>query len=237
LQWAARATLKNIILQQRDEMLQSFIVTSDASLQGTHQSNRFEQVTQALKQVELHSRNLLKIWKPVLPAYLNLTCCGWLIGEILQQCVEYILAMTDIEAEESAVLYKLLLGTEGDEMGLGRRCAAMLDEELAFQSRLDALKVRHHKRSDSASSTATTGLQHGSCVLIPHYEKFKAVIQVLDMNLADILATFRNGRYHDVGLVMPTELVGLVKALFSDGTPRRKAIAEIEGFDAHKTAL
>ncbi len=59
---------------------------------------------------------------------------------------------------------------------------------------------------------------------IPSFRKFLLIVDILEMNMADIMSLFRQGRLSDFS---SNELVNLIKALFADTPLRSKNLLEI----------
>jgi len=61
-------------------------------------------------------------------------------------------------------------------------------------------------------------------MFVPYWDKFTKLIDMLELPLVEIEQNYAKGQYKDFG---KTELVGLVKALFSDSPNRKKFVAKL----------
>ncbi|KAJ3135206.1 Centromere/kinetochore protein zw10 [Physocladia obscura] len=185
--------------------IQSFnqqLVTSTNGLSMANQS-RFTQVSKMFAQVSHSINQLSSVWAPPLsPPFFHTRIIAGLISWAFDAVTVEILEMVDIGEEESHWLNGILI--QFDESCLRLVGGLKMMRELAGAS----------------------------------YSKFRKVTAMLVMNFAGIMELFRGGQFlgkneeggkEEFGLdeFSRDELVGLVRALFSDTPLRQNNISEI----------
>ncbi|KAI9216739.1 hypothetical protein BC828DRAFT_392888 [Blastocladiella britannica] len=139
--------------------------------------------------------------KPLVPAALHYYWIGCLYTTALHHILNEVLSWSDITATESEALCSML--------------------------QILMLPMSHFRSSPSSSSASLAMEDTNHCPWAPHYPAFRAVVELLNLGLREIMDRLRAGRY--APCLTAAQLQRLVVALFQDSENRRAALAEIAG--------
>ncbi|KAJ1917581.1 Centromere/kinetochore protein zw10 [Tieghemiomyces parasiticus] len=192
------------LTRQQTDLLQALKVPGgfqDASL-----PDKATAIGRAIRNAVADWERLVSAWRPALPAHLFAVATGrTLLQALLTYVVDEVLDLVDIGVDDSESLHAVLGTLEAALQRFGTVIAALRDRPkrgLATDQEVEAEALHRY---------------------VPSARKFRQVHDILQLNMAGIMARLEAGELADFNA---TELTNLVCALFAD-SPRRAANLEV----------
>eukprot|EP00117_Sycon_ciliatum_P000966 scpid31948/ scgid6827/ Centromere/kinetochore protein zw10 homolog len=234
------------LLKQQNDLL--------ASLEGAHQftnatdKKRCADIRRALRQVMHQLGQLSSVWRDVLPKTVFLRSIALLIDAVINSVVSSVVALQDISATEAIAVHtelsSLLTGLPAHLAMPPPQPQCQSDSSSSTTAAADKATPTARKGSSASSSTAASSAGGGGAMaaasqdlvpltdgelreLVPHWEKFRYLLILLDGNLQLFVDLWSQGTGPISSIYTAAEVRQLIRALFQNTERRSNALTTI----------